>query len=329
MRFFVYSKEGRIMKITCSKCGKRFNAEQHMYICPKCNHYHSQVGTDAGHGTTEKPVKKYRWETDPIELDDEENFFKRKRKETEIASLDPPTYPKSEMPDEEEPDFIETLDGLQPNGIENKVEESDFFSDVSSVGKKIRLAIYIIVGFAMLIGSTIGDFGFWSDEPDSWDGGWDGSYMEETVDYGDPMEFETFTVNVEGVSEPKFDGLEAEEGFKLVQVNFKTESPYEYETEDIITDVYLMHSYEEGSSYTEDGYCASYEDEIASDRSTKKELKNAGLVIEAHYSGEYFCIFEIPEEVEDVDLKITSFIPEEDDSWSYAQDECFKMPLEL
>ena len=89
------------MKITCAKCGKRFNGEEHMYICPKCNHYHSQVGIGAVHGTAEKQVKKYRWETDPIELDDEENFFKRKHKETEIASLDPPTYPKSEMPDEE------------------------------------------------------------------------------------------------------------------------------------------------------------------------------------------------------------------------------------
>jgi len=317
------------MKITCSKCGKRFNAEQHMYICPKCNHYHSQVGTDAGHGTTEKPVKKYRWETDPIELDDEENFFKRKRKETEIASLDPPTYPKSEMPDEEEPGFIETLDGLQPNGIENKVEESDFFSDVSSVGKKIRLAIYIIVGFAMLIGSTIGNFGFWSDEPDSLGSDWDGSYMEETVAYGDPMEFETFTVNVEGVSEPEFDGLEAEEGFKLVQVNFETESPYEYESGDIATDVILELSNGEEWDYPQDVYYALYEDEVASERSVEKELNKAGLVVEAHYSGEYFWIFEIPEDVHDVELKITSFISDDEEDWSYTQDETFRMPLEL
>lgn len=318
------------MKITCAKCGKRFNGEEHMYICPKCNHYHSQVGIGAVHGTAEKQVKKYRWETDPIELDDEENFFKRKHKETEIASLDPPTYPKSEMPDEEEPGFIETLDGLQPNGIENKVEESDFFSDVSSVGKKIRLAIYIIVGFVMLIGSTIGNFGFWSDDSDSWDSDWGSSYTEEiVVDYGDPMEFESFTVNVGEVHEPEFDGLEAEDGWKLVQVNFETESPYEYESGDIWTEVYLMHAYEDGSSYTEDGYCAVYEDELTSDRLVEKELREAGLVIEAHYSGEYFCIFEIPEEVEDVDLKITSLIPEEEDSWSYEEHESIRMPLEL
>lgn len=181
------------MKITCLKCGKRFDAEEHMYICPKCNQYHSQIGSGSNLNRDEKTVKKYRWETDPIELADEENFFKRRQKETEIASLDPPTYPKSEMQDVEEPDFIETLGGLQPNGAESKPEESDFFSDVSSVGKKIALAICIIAGFIIFIGSTIIDSGVWSDDPDSLDSGWGSSYNEEIeVDYGNPMDFETF-----------------------------------------------------------------------------------------------------------------------------------------
>lgn len=31
------------MKTSCEKCGKIFNMEEHLYICPKCNHYHSQI----------------------------------------------------------------------------------------------------------------------------------------------------------------------------------------------------------------------------------------------------------------------------------------------
>lgn len=31
------------MKASCEKCGKIFDMEEHLYICPKCNHYHSQV----------------------------------------------------------------------------------------------------------------------------------------------------------------------------------------------------------------------------------------------------------------------------------------------
>lgn len=31
------------MKASCEKCGKIFDMEENLYICPKCNHYHSQV----------------------------------------------------------------------------------------------------------------------------------------------------------------------------------------------------------------------------------------------------------------------------------------------
>ncbi len=31
------------MKEPCEKCGKRFDMEECMYICPSCGHYHSQV----------------------------------------------------------------------------------------------------------------------------------------------------------------------------------------------------------------------------------------------------------------------------------------------
>lgn len=31
------------MKMKCEQCGTRFDADEYMYICPKCSHYHSQV----------------------------------------------------------------------------------------------------------------------------------------------------------------------------------------------------------------------------------------------------------------------------------------------
>lgn len=298
------------MKIQCSNCGKRFNAEQHMYICPKCNHYHSQVGTDAGHGTTEKPVKKYRWETDPIELDDTPN---------------------------EEPEFIQTVNGEQTvYTARKKTEESS--ADVGNLElgkilKKIWMGLCIVGGCIIFIAGPFADMldiGAWSDDSESRDSDWWSSYNEEiVVDYGNPMEFEAFTVNVGKVGKPVLDGLKAEDGWKLVQVNFETESPYEYESGDIATDVILELSNGEEWDYPQDVYYALYEDEVASERSVEKELNEAGLVVEAHYSGEYFWIFEIPEDVHDVELKITSFISDDEEDWSYTQDETFRMQLEL
>ena len=316
------------MKINCSKCGKRFDADQYMYICPKCNHYHSQLGGSSNLNKAEKPVKKYRWETDPIELADEENYFKRRQKETEIASLDPPTYPRSEMKNVEEPDFIETLGGLQTNGAESKPEENDFFSDVSSVGKKIGLAVCIIIGFVMFIGSTIADFDSWSDDSGSWGDGWDTYSTEEEVPYGSPMEFEDFTVNVGDVTELTDENLDVNEGWKLVKVSFETDSIYTAEDEDLFTDVVMLHSYGDDSNWTEDGYYALYEDEVTNERKVEEQLAEDGLVTEAHYSGSYFWVFEIPENAEEVKLKVTTYVP--DGEWgSYSQDEAITMPVEL
>ncbi len=319
------------MKITCTKCGKRFDPDKHMNICPKCNHYHSQVG-NYSNNISEKPVKKYRWETDPIELDDEENFFKRRQKTTEIASLDPPTYPKSEMSNTDEPDHIETLDGSQPNGVEDKPEESDFFLNVSSIGRKLRLAVCIVIGFVLLIGGTAYDFINDNDKSDMWGEEWetsdDGYYSYEDVEvpHGTPMKFDTFTVFVGDVCVPEYDDLKAAEGYKLIQINFDTESTYGYEDGNIWTDVQLFYDCKNisGSTY------ACYEDELTNKGSLRNQLHDDGLVAEAQYSGSYFWIFEVPDEVEEFDLSIMSYIPEGNNSWDdYVQDECFTMPLEI
>jgi hypothetical protein len=181
----------------------------------------------------------------------------------------------------------------------------------------------------MLISSTLGEFDEWSGDDSSWSEGWGDTYTEEEVEFGDPMCFETFTVNVGEVSEPEFDGLKAEPGWKLVQVNFTTESPYGYEDESMSTDFTLWYGYEDDFGYTEDGYDALFEDDITDDISLQNKLRDSGLVVEAHYSGNYFCIFEIPEEIDDVTFEITSFKSYSNSNDSYTYDESIRMPIEL
>ena len=297
------------MKITCAKCGKRFDAEDHLYICPKCNHYHSQTGT---HGYSRQSASM---------LDVLENI---------VIGNDAPDGITDDKP-EEETEFIQTLNGDQRvYTAQKKTQEkdSDAFSDAGSILKKIGLALCIIIGFIMFISSTLSEYDVWSDDSESWDSGWGDYFAENVVDYGTPMEFDTFTVNVEDVCEPEIDGLEAEDGWKLVQVNFTTESPYGYEDESISTDLTLLKQiYDDG--YIEDGYPVLYEDDITYSTALQKQLRDAGLVMEAHYSGNYFCIFEIPEDTDEVTLEIASYTADSDDNTSYTFDESFKMPIEL
>ena len=284
------------MKITCTKCGKRFDAEDHLYICPKCNHYHSQTGK---HGSV-----------NVLDVIDE-------------------LIPDDTL--DEEPEFIKTVDGEQTiyTARRNDMEENKSFFSKGITFRKIRLAVCIIVGFIMIISSNIGEFDEWG-ESGSGDSDWGYTYTEEMeVDFGDPMDFETFTVNINEVCEPQVDGLKADDGFKLVQINFNTESSYEYESWDISTEVSLELYNGEQYDYPQDVYYALYKDEVSSDRPVEEEMKDAGLVAEAHYSGEYFWIFEIPEDVSNVKLNITSYTADDEDGWSYTQDECIKMPVEL
>lgn len=289
------------MKITCTKCGKKFDAEKHLYICPKCNHYHSQVGA-SGRSREFIPA--------PNLID--------KKSSTDDTS-----------------EFIKTVNGDQTVYTavsEAKKKDEEDFVDFSGPGtflKKLAVALCIIIGFIVFISNTLSDYDVWSDD-DSWDSGWNDTYTEDIeVQYGEPMNFETFTVNVQKIGEPVIDGLKAEDGYKLVQINFETDSQYDYDSWDIATDVALELSNGEEWDYPQDIYYALYEDEIASNRYEAVELENAGLVAEAHFSGEHFCIFEIPEDVHDVELSITSFLADDEDAWSYTQDECFRMPIEL
>lgn len=286
------------MKINCSKCGKRFDADQYMYICPKCNHYHSQVGVRSKMTASVLPAKTDIFEEKPNDTADEGS------------------------------EFIQTLNGDQKvyTAVLPKKSESTF--DPGSVLKKIGLGICIVIGFVMFIGSTIADFDSWSDDSGSWGDGWDTYSTEEEVTYGSPMEFEDFTVNVGDVTELTDENLDVNEGWKLVKVSFETDSIYTAEDEDLFTDVVMLHSYGDDSNWTEDGYYALYEDEVTNERKVEEQLAEDGLVTEAHYSGSYFWVFEIPENAEEVKLKVTTYVP--DGEWgSYSQDEAITMPLEL
>ncbi len=326
------------MKITCKKCGKRFDGEEHLYICPKCNHYHSQVGArgksvdtvSASNLYDKKSVKdpfKEKKNHNPLE-GSVKNKIKDKLEGVNVLEMIDDLIPDDTL-QEDEQEFIQTLNGDKKVYTAVTEKKSESTESTGEIMKKIGTGLSIVIGFIIFISSVVGDFDLGSDDS-SWDDEWGSSYTEELqVDYGQPMEFETFTVNVGKVSEPEFDGLEAEDGWKLVQVNFETESPYEYEDGDVWTEVSLVTLYDEESYYDEQDFFAVYESDIASDNATEKELREAGLVVEAHYSGKYFCIFEIPEDTDNFELKVTSFVPEDEDSWNYEQHECFRMPIEL
>lgn len=293
------------MKITCTKCGKRFNGEENLYICPKCNHYHSQVRTRS----------------------------KMTEKEKVLDIID--DLITEDIPDGET-EFIQTVNSEQTiYAARKKTEERSGIDignlDLTKIIKKIWIGICIVGGCIIFIAGPFAsmlNIGAWSDDPASWDNGWGSSYTEEmVVEYGDPMDFETFTVNIEEVSEPEFGGIKEDDGYKLVRVDFTTESPYGYEDGDIWTEASLAYTYEDDSEYFE--YYALYEDEVTNDNTFEKQLVEDGLVTEAHYSGSYFFIFEIPKEADNLVLKIYTYVPEEGETGSYVEAEHFQMPLEL
>ena len=344
------------MKITCSKCGKRFDAEDHLYICPKCNHYHSQTGT---HGHSRETVSASNLFDKTSSTSD---LFKEKKTTSDLLSgssktkdvfkekknsLDGSVKNKlkdklegvnvmdalediivgdysSDNSNDDTPEFIQTLNGDQRVYTARKKteeESSDFFGDVNSVGKKIGLAVCIIVGFIMLISSTIGEFDEWSDDENSWNSGWESSYTEDIeVAYGEPMEFETFTVNVTGVGDPDVNGLKPSDNKKFVQVDFSSDQTVDDESID--SEVMLEIDGRE--------YYALYEDDITNKVNLQNELWESGLDTYAHYNMDGYWIFEIPESAEAADLIISSYIIEDGDSSWYSElilDEQIRMPI--
>ena len=290
------------MKISCAKCGKRFDADQYMYICPKCNHYHSQTGK---HGNR-----------DAVQgFDDSESGF-LKRKAAEVTGHNDLPFEKKH-----EPETYVTLEGAQTTYRKPKDKEKKKFSFLN-----FRLIIAVIVLLAMLI-----NMGSIALENTNFNSVWkafefsDDSAAEETytsVEPGTPMEFDTYVVYVGEAAEPDYDGIEAPAGQRYVQINFSTEA-LEYD-DSIDSQVALVCNGQK--------YYALYEDEITNNPDLQEELWDAGLDIVAHSEYAELWIFEIPQTAETAELEITSYVTEDGGSAWYSElivDEVQRMPIEL
>ena len=332
-----------MMKMICSKCGKRFDGEEHLYICPKCNHYHSQTGVHSKARASEddsnplyekagKPdlfkekgnsgslLKKSQGKN-PLE-GGVKNKIKDKLENVNVMELIDDLIPDEDTPDSasnEEDEFIETLNGEQKvyTAVPPKKSESTF--EPESVLKKIGLALCIIIGFITAIGSAIGDFDDWSDDGDSWDSGWS-TYTNE-VEYGETMEFDGFSMDICNIGPPYVDGLECLDGYKLVQVDYTSECYID--EDDVMADAALI---------CEGTWCGTlYEDDLSEDEEIQQKLTDSGFSYEAYVSGEHYWIFAVPEDAYEATLEITSYTDDDPDDWnsSYNQDETIEMPIEL
>ena len=348
----MYSGEVELMKMICSKCGKRFDGEEHLYICPKCNHYHSQTGVHGRKRETtpasslkdkkskiSDPFKDKKKTSDIFERkkDSKALFTDAKKNNPLEGSVKSKIKDKLEnvnvmeliddlIPDDtpdsvsnEESEFIETLNGEQKvyTAVPSKKPESTF--EPESVLKKIGLAICIIIGFITAIGSTIGDFDDWSDDGDSWNSGWS-TYTNE-VEYGESMYFDGFSVDVCNVGSPYVDGLECPDGYKLVQIDYTAEC--DVEEDSVMGSVSLICDSTWGD--------ALYEENLSDDEKIQQALIDSGFSYEVIMSGEHYWIFKVPEDTYEATLEVTSFIAYDEvgvDSAHY-QDETMEMQIEL
>lgn len=319
------------MKINCVKCGKRFDAEKHMYICPKCNHYHSQVGAHRAAAGEKSVIEKYKKEeskkSNPLEGGNKTEKTAKKRK---WQREDIPEYEKraslSDIIDEfvcddGEAEQAETLNGNLFEEPEKNYQPTAF-DDASDVFKKIRNIVTAAIAIIMLISMVVsaGDDFMGDHNYDEDDWSYNGySYYE--VDYGEPMDFKTFTVNVGAIGEPDIAGLKCSNGCKLIQIDYYTEEHVEDDSVD--SDVALI--------YEGEWYYALYEDELSKKSVLQDELWDAGLQTVAHGKGDHIWIFEVPEDADCAELEVTSYVSDDPNGWaaSYEQDEQYIMQIEL
>ena len=281
------------MKITCTKCGKRFDAEDHLYICPKCNHYHSQTGA---HGHSRETISS-------------SNLFEKKSDTTDLFSVG--DY-KSDDTNDDQPEFIQTLNGEQKvyTAVNKKANRETEYNDLGTTLRKTSKVLSIILCVAIFLSTIITgmldriDFSGFDDSTDT-------EYEIFISENGTLMEFDTFEVKAEKADELISYDMIPSDGMKFLQVNYET---FVYEEADWLDTSVTVSDVK--NSYTD--YYPLYSDEISGiSNHEQKAFDNAGLNQYAHMEGTGFWIFEIPEDTESVYLNISTLVNDSDsmDEW--------------
>lgn len=178
----------RTMKQSCEKCGKIFNMEEHLYICPKCNHYHSQVKYGIKTNSTPAPMPR------------QQETLKNLKSEVMDAIYD---------------------DGSNKRNIFDSFKKKNPIKKSQKAVSKIITAIIIVIMCILFIGTPamelLDDFEFQTTENSV-----ETEVVCRPVLENGSMNFGDISVKPQKADQLTVAGLEAPEGWKFVQVNFTT-----------------------------------------------------------------------------------------------------------
>lgn len=251
------------MKQSCEKCGKIFNMEEHLYICPKCNHYHSQVKYGRKPNYTPVPMPKKQIK--------EPEILKNLKNEVVDAIYD---------------------DGSNKPNIFDSFKKKKTFEKSHKAVSKIITAIIIVVMCILFVGAPamelMDDFEFQETESPI-----ETEFSFKPVLENGSMNFDEISVKPWKAEQLTVADLEAPEGWKFVQVNFKT--TYGDYNWDKTIKVYM--------EYDGQFYKALSEYDV-DDASAEEKLSDTGLDTTPVYLDEGYFLFLLPENAQAGELRM-------------------------
>lgn len=284
------------MKMTCAKCGKRFDAEGCMYICPKCNHYHSQVG-----------VRGKEWRQEKTE---DKPFFSVTR--PEVGTFEAGSEEPASAADNQGGGFFESADdGFLAENLKKLAANPDKYGSGPEAAKKVIAVCIGAILLALALGSVVSGLfstGSWEDEYyDDYDDYYFGEEIYE-ISPGDTMDYGDFVTHVTDYGETDIEGAyDPVYGCKYVTVSFDTYSPYdisnEWDYDNTYTDVVLKADGEY--------FYSLYPEDLAIEDRDIRDLEESGMCAEVQYNGSWYCVFEVPEDATEFELIVTSWTSDE------------------